>query len=83
MKLRKVRTRTITPSTPTLRKVGETATVRMMSAATKNSSPRKDLATLIKAKAIEEAVEYYWSEGQAEGAEELADLLELVRAGAS
>jgi predicted house-cleaning noncanonical NTP pyrophosphatase (MazG superfamily) len=44
---------------------------------------KKDLAALIKAKAIEEAVEYYWSEGQAEGAEELADLLELVRAGAT
>ena len=44
---------------------------------------KKDLAALIKAKAIEEAVEYYWSEGQAEGAEELADLFELVRAGAT
>ena len=44
---------------------------------------KKDLAALIKAKVIEEAVEYYWSEGQAEGAEELADLFELVRAGAT
>lgn len=32
---------TMTASTPTLVKVGATATVRMMSAATKNSSPSK------------------------------------------
>lgn len=40
-KLRKVRTRTMTARTPTLMKVGETATVRMMSPATRNSSPSR------------------------------------------
>jgi predicted house-cleaning noncanonical NTP pyrophosphatase (MazG superfamily) len=51
--------------------------------ATTHTVTKRDLAALIKAKAIEEAVEYYWSQGQAEGVEELADLLELIRAGAT
>jgi len=40
-KLRKVRITTMRPSTPTERNVGVTATVRMMSAATSSSSPRR------------------------------------------
>lgn len=39
--LRNVRIMTINPSTSTLSTVGETATVRMMSAATRNSKPSR------------------------------------------
>ncbi len=45
-KLKNVRTATMMARTPTPEKVGATATVRMMSAATRNSSPRRmDLPT--------------------------------------
>jgi predicted house-cleaning noncanonical NTP pyrophosphatase (MazG superfamily) len=50
--------------------------------ATVHSVSREDLGRLIKAKVIEEAVEYYWSDDQS-SLEELADLLELLRTAAT
>lgn len=50
--------------------------------ATVHSVSREDLGELIRAKVIEEAVEYYWSDDQS-SMEELADLLELLRAAAT
>jgi predicted house-cleaning noncanonical NTP pyrophosphatase (MazG superfamily) len=46
------------------------------------SANRSELATLIRAKVIEEAVEYYWASGQDASVQELADLLELLQAAA-
>jgi predicted house-cleaning noncanonical NTP pyrophosphatase (MazG superfamily) len=46
------------------------------------SANRNELATLIRAKVIEEAVEYYWAADDAASVQELADLLELLQAAA-
>ncbi len=46
------------------------------------SANRSELATLIRAKVIEEAVEYYWASGDEASVQELADLLELLKAAA-
>lgn len=46
------------------------------------SANRNELATLLRAKVIEEAVEYYWASGKAASVQELADLLELLQAAA-
>jgi predicted house-cleaning noncanonical NTP pyrophosphatase (MazG superfamily) len=46
------------------------------------SANRSELGTLIRAKVIEEAVEYYWAADDAAGVQELADLLELLHAAA-
>jgi len=46
------------------------------------SASRSELATLIRAKVIEEAVEYYWATDDVASVQELADLLELLQAAA-
>jgi len=46
------------------------------------SANRDELATLLRAKVIEEAVEYYWASGNAASVQELADILELLQAAA-
>jgi predicted house-cleaning noncanonical NTP pyrophosphatase (MazG superfamily) len=58
-----------------IKRHGEEATVHSVS--------REDLELLLRAKVIEEAVEYYWSADTSSSLEELADLLELLRAAAT
>jgi predicted house-cleaning noncanonical NTP pyrophosphatase (MazG superfamily) len=50
--------------------------------ATTYSAGRAELKELIKAKVIEEAFEYYWSQNADADVEELADLFELLRSAA-
>jgi predicted house-cleaning noncanonical NTP pyrophosphatase (MazG superfamily) len=50
--------------------------------ATTYSADRAELRELIKAKMIEEAIEYYWAPDARSTVEELADLLELLHAAA-